>query len=73
MKTMLDEDGEWANPRQEDIYSSKHHYWRYSSFTLDHTERVAREEGYGLSVVASITSGCQVVLATKHFKLIIII
>jgi hypothetical protein len=60
MKTRLNMTGDWANPMQDHIYSNKHQYWQYISFPLDHTERVAREDGYGLNVTASITSGCQV-------------
>ena len=58
MKTRLNLTGEWANPMQEHVYSNKHHYWQHNSFPLDHTERVAREDGYGFNVTASITSGC---------------
>ena len=60
MKTRLNMTGDWANPMQEHIYSNKHQYWQYNSFPLDHTGRVAREDGYGLNMTASITSGCQV-------------
>ena len=60
MKTKLDENGDWASPRQNHIYSGKHHYWPYQSFPLDTTERVASKDGFGFNVTASITSGCKV-------------
>eukprot|EP00092_Neocalanus_flemingeri_P026619 GFUD01028850.1.p1 GENE.GFUD01028850.1~~GFUD01028850.1.p1 ORF type:complete len:363 (+),score=92.40 GFUD01028850.1:197-1285(+) len=62
MKTKLDENGDWAFPIQNHIYSRKHHYWPAQSFPLDRTERVTSKAGLGFNVTASITSGCQAVL-----------
>ena len=62
MKVRVDEEGNWLNPVQSNIYTLKHKYWenRLEEEENDSLERRAEEREGDLVGRVSITAGCKV-------------